>query len=461
MRRVWLYVGAAAIILMGVAAFLWFSAPRLESFTPQDSALDVSAGSAVRLAFNRPMDEASVLERLTIEPLLPGSFTWESSTLVFTPDQPWPAGLVVQVRLESGARSKSWLSLPILDDATWTFFVRQPRLAYLYPATGAANIYVFDPRTRTSQQLTNYSSGVLEFDANQTGTSLYFSLGNSQGGSDLYQLDLTGETLEPFKLLDCGPAQCRAPHVSPQADMLAFEKTGTPADDLPDYPQVWIMPLVGQGEPDQVGEALHQAILPDWSPNGVLTFYDTSQQAYFFLDPTSGEQTTFPNQTGQPGSWDPGGQYYVAPEIYFDTQANPNAEDDLQSLASSHLIRFSLEDGTMFDLSQANNLEDSGPAFAPDGITLAFARKFLDIGSWTPGRQLWLMSADGSQARPLTDDPDYNHFDFAWNPAGQQLAFVRFDQTLLTGLPEIWLIDPGSGQQTELVKGGFAPHWIP
>lgn len=461
MRRVWTILGVTAAILLAAAAFLWISAPRLESFSPQGSALDVSAGSELRLTFSRPMDEVSVMERLSIEPALPGAFAWEGSTLVFTPSLPWPAGLMVQVRLASGARGKSWLSLPLSQEVSWTFFVRQPRLVYLYPADGAANIYLFDPRTRASQQLTSYSSGVLEFDANPTGSALYFSLGNGQGGSDLYRLDLTGEALERVLLLDCGPAQCRAPRISPQDELLAFERTGTPADSTPDYPQVWILPLAPGSEPRQVGAALHQTILPDWSPTGLLTFYDTNQQAFVFMDPTGGEGTSFPNQTGQQGSWHPSGEYYVAPEIFFDTPVNSSTAGDLQTLASSHLMRFRLQDGTMLDLTQANDLEDTGPAFAPDGITLAFARKSLDISLWTPGRQLWLMNADGTQVRPLTNDPDYNFFDFAWNPAGRQLAYVRFDQTLLTGLPEIWVIDPDSGQQTRLVEGGFAPHWIP
>jgi Tol biopolymer transport system component len=66
------------------------------------------------------------------------------------------------------------------------------------------------------------------------------------------------------------------------------------------------------------------------------------------------------------------------------------------------------------DLSKDVNLEDTAPVFSPDGTHIALARKYLNTVLWTPGRQLWLMQADGSQAEGLTDEPFYNHYDLAW-----------------------------------------------
>jgi len=96
---------------------------------------------------------------------------------------------------------------------------------------------------------------------------------------------------------------------------------------------------------------------------------------------------------------------------------------------------------------------------------LAFARRYLDIARWTPGRQIWLLPilSDGApgQAFSLTDDPYFTHYDLAWSPESDRLAFVRFNQTTLNDPPEIWMVDLETFQENRLVVGGFSPQWIP
>ena len=113
------------------------------------------------------------------------------------------------------------------------------------------------------------------------------------------------------------------------------------------------------------------------------------------------------------------------------------------------------------DLTQANVLEDGSPVFSPDGSWIAFSRRYLDSARWTPGKQLWLMRPDGSEAHPLTQAGDYNHHDFAWSLDGKQIAYIRFNQTILTEPAELWLINADGSQPLELVKGAYAPQWMP
>jgi Tol biopolymer transport system component len=125
------------------------------------------------------------------------------------------------------------------------------------------------------------------------------------------------------------------------------------------------------------------------------------------------------------------------------------------------LLLHDWQTNTTRDLTQQEGIEDAAPAFAPDGASLAFARKYLDPQRWTPGRQLWLMRLAENVARPLTADPVYHHFDFAWSPDGGWLAYVRFNQTALTEPPEIWITQPLTGQTNLIIRGGYAPQWIP
>lgn len=475
MRKFWILVGLLLVLLLAVAAFLWFGIPRLVNFSPQDGAIDVPANSSVSLTFSRPMQSNSVIARLAITPNVPGNFSWEGQTLIFAPVDPWSVGTTIQVHLAKGAQAESRLALPMQSEADWAYTIRQPRLIYLYPADGAANLYLYDPLIEENRALTELQGGLLEFDATLDGRAIYYSIQNDQNGSDIYRLELNPDmsVLRSSQVLACQQAQCRAPSISPGEEFLAYERTAPTGSNQPEYSQVWLVKLAKNpaetggvevtAADDQklAGDELHQTIQPDWSPNGVLSFYDKDQQAFIVLDPRSGEHTSLPNQTGEMGSWDPNSKYFVAPEIFFNTAGNPQTTPDLQPIASSHLLKYNLEEGSIQDLTQAENLEDTSPAISPDGTLLAFARKYLDITRWTPGRQLWVMKPDGTDARQLTESPEYNHFSLAWSPAGNQIAFVRFNLDAPTEQPSIWLYNLDKDYEIELINGGYSPHWIP
>jgi Tol biopolymer transport system component len=71
------------------------------------------------------------------------------------------------------------------------------------------------------------------------------------------------------------------------------------------------------------------------------------------------------------------------------------------------------------------------------------------------------MRANGSNARPLTDAPNYNHASFTWNQDGSRIAFVRFLQVALDQPPEVWWLDLETEEREMLVQGGYAPQWMP
>jgi hypothetical protein len=496
-----LLVTLLGLAIIGTVAY-WWGIPRLLTISPPDKAAAIRAGSEVWLEFSRPMQPDSVIERLKLDPPTTGKFTWQGNTLVFQPDQPWKAGSTVSVRLEPGARTAGALTFYMRQGATWSFQIRQPALAYLYPANGKADIYSLDPLSGESLPLTDEAGGVVDFSINASGSAIYYSARYVQGdGSAIYRLDLEGSqtsqsTPEPGKtvlpatlVLDCPKALCRLPSASPREDLLAYERTALPSSpDEPNYPQVWLLPLPAEGNSDSgetqaprlAGEPFHQTLQPLWSNEGMLAYYDTDLSAFVILDPTSGGRVTFPNQTGEPGDWYTDGRYFAAPEINFLDTNIADTVEGLQALANSHLLLFDRLGMGIQDLSLQQEVEDTTPVFSPDGTALAFTRKFLDSKRWTPGRQIWLLRVfagpgeggeprqsrdelrpDSAGARLLTDEPDYNHFDLTWNPAGDQLAYVRFNQTTPTEAPELWLMEVASGQAVRVIAGGYAPVWIP
>lgn len=469
MRR-WGRIFLVLLVIVAVAAtaIYWFGFPQVQAFYPQEGSDTVAAGTPIRITFSRPMQLDSVLDNLSIEPDTEIETRWEASTLVIEPIRPWKAGALVQVRLAAGSRAAGLLPLPVQESIAWSFTIRQPRLLFLYPANAAANIYWINLKTLEKEALTVHPAGVQDFSVNLDGSAIYYSANNSQGGSDIYRLSLDDIILaegaqedkqtEPTLILGCGDVHCRLPTESPKGDYLAFEQT-----EKLGFPRVWLLPLnnlqPGQAKPAFLaGDPQHQTLLPAWSNDGLLAYYDTQAATFVIYDPYNGDRVLFPNQTGQAGDWHPEGREFLAPEIFF---LDTGSVTGLQSFANSHLLLFNRLTKSTLDLTPAEDMEDSSPAYSPDGAYLAFARKYLDQRRWTPGHQLWVMMPEIGQAQPVTNDPDYTHYEFAWSPDGKQLAYVRFDQTVIRNPPEIWLLELINVERTRLVENGYWPHWIP
>jgi Tol biopolymer transport system component len=249
--------------------------------------------------------------------------------------------------------------------------------------------------------------------------------------------------------------------VSPKGDFLAFERSDLPEAGQTTVTRVWILSLANAGQLSLAGDPGHETLQPSWSSNGQLALYDKSEGAYVIVEPGAGERARFANQTGQPGDWQPGGAAYAAAEIFFLTPGSSSALVNLERLADSHMLLYPLDSEPAKDLTQLEGIEDVAPAFSPDGNSLAFARKCLDVRQWTPGRQLWLRRLSTGEAFALTNEPLYNHYDFAWSPASDRLAYVRFNQSTLTEPPEVWVIDIATEAATQIIIGGYAPQWIP
>ncbi len=416
------------------------------------------AAAPVRLVFSRRMDQASVSQRLKINPEVGGSLTWDKNILTFTPQEAWPNGSVISLTLQGGARATSWLSFP-MGEVNWTYHTNEATLAYLWPADGKADIYSLSPSTGTIVQYT-HNMGVLDFTASTNGLLFIFSASNQQGGADLYeidrsQIDRAPVNTDPVQLvLECSTAQCRNPAVSGDMHYLAYEYVPPDPGGGKGVSQVRVLDFTTNST-SPVGEEGHETTQPSWSSTGLIAYYDRTNGGYEILDLTTQKRTLLANQTGQPGAWSPDGKYYLAPEITY-TQAPPTNER-----ATSHILRYDVVTNTSQDISGSIDVEDAEPIYSPDGSRIVFARKFLDEANWSLGRQLWTMRADGSNVHQLSSEPDYNHYDIAWSRDGLRLAYVRFNQAKLSDPPELWMTNSDGSDPVQLVIEGYSPLWIP
>ena len=430
LRWLWVLIPILILILIGSGIAFTRGQPVITNIFPPPNMVAVPGLAPIQISFSRAMNPEAVEQGLTIEPDQPGEFVWEENTLAFTPTDPWPGGAVISVALGTGARTS--LGIPLAEEQVWSFTVARTMLAYLWPANGPANLYMLDPVGGAVVQLTEMG-GLLEFAVSTNGLLVYFSAYNETGGSSLWQLDML--TRESDLVLDCGSDLCSLPQPSPDGQWLVYENTT--------LGEVWLLSLEN-AEPSRLGAGTR----PVWSSDGNLVFYDRAGMAFRIVDPAGTILASFANQLGEPGAWSPDGNFFAAPE------SDAGAD-------SSRLLAFLPINGIVNDLSGDGLVEDTSPAYSPNGQWLAFARKYLDIERWTPGRQLWVMESDGENAYPLTNDEFYTHTSFAWSPNNQQIAFVRAHRTSPGAPPEIWVVNVDGSDPVQLVIGGYSPQWIP
>lgn len=446
-RKTWPALVAFALL---IAIGGWFvTQPRLLSVEPQAQATAVSGGTSLRLTFSHPMQSESVLQRLQIQPLPLGDFHWENQTLVFTPARPWQSGVTVAVRLRRGAQTQTFPPRRINRDFEWSFQIGYPQVLYLFPYDEKPALYQIDPLSETVQLLSEEGQEVLDYSLSANGAIILYSARDS-GGSAIYQRMSQLGAVE--RLLTVANGRVGAVQLAPSGQYLAYELTDLSEPNakthvwVTSYPPQATSPAVRLGQVDQLTRT------PLWSIGDILAYYDQTQRRYRFYDPRAQlEVNAIACETGEKGTWTPDGKAFLFAEIL----------PQEGTFSPSHLMLYDLSSGKLSDLSQRNDVEDLGGVLSPQGDRLVFARKFLNALQWTPGRQLWLLDLARNEARPLLTDAQYNHYDFVWSPNGNQILFVRFNQTSLTDPPEIWMVNADGSQPRQLVKGGYAPQWIP
>ena len=474
-RTLLIVVGLLGGVGLGLGVAWWLARPRLLDLYPPPGATEVSARAKLRLTFSANVDPASVEEGLHLTPFLSGTVSWEGNTLIFTPRFPWPHSSVVTVTL-SGARSRRGLPLQPAS-RQWTFTVSGARLAYLsgsIPNVWVANI----AETVTTRQLTTEKFGVYDFDVSPDGAAVVYAALRADGGASLYH---TGWDGPAEVLLACPLAACISPEYSPDGQQIAYEHHSLSADLGGDLAlgdsQVHVYNL-STGQDQLVSEAERDARFPRWAPDGRLGYYEADRQIVVMRDLSTAVTTYIPNSSGEMGDWSPDMQYLIYPEIFLPLEIEAEPEVRPGELAAvtatvevspvttvgrvtSRLQRVTLATNAVQDISGTGKGDDHSPLYSPDGEWVIFGRQALEDGTWTPGRQIWRMRPDGSEAHPLTADPLYSYTSVSWSPDGSRLVYMRSHALAPVENAEIWIMAADGSEARQIVSDAYLPRWLP
>jgi TolB protein len=443
-------LGALALLLVGlvlvgdqVGAQVAATAPAAGGQQP--------ARAPISVTFAQPMQPDSVAAHFSLEPAAPGRVAWTDSVMRFVPDAPLTPGQTYTARLTAGALSTAGRALKA--DLSWSFTVRAPALVYVSPATGGPpELWQVDAAgSGPPVQLTQTGGKVFDFAVAPDSSQVVYSAVNDQGGIDLWRLPLDG-VAAASRLVDCGADRCSVPAWAPDGTRVAFsrEEQGLVPGGPLGPPRVWTVSV-----PDGPAAALYldSQVLgygPLWSPDGSkLAFFDGSVGGIRVLEVTSGAEQVLSTYMGLVGAYTPDSQ-----GMYFNDVQLQNEV----VMSALYLADFQTQQVTRPFEGNTNWSDYGVPALAPTGAWLAVA---LRDGSSSPGKQLWLMRPDGSDARAITTDPQYTYGNYQWDPWGGALLMQRVQLGVPFPKPELVVWDLATNTTRVVAEDATLAQWLP
>jgi len=474
--------GGLAVALLAVASTGLFLASgrlslpglsplRLLEHDPASGEDDVPMTAPLRLRWSGPLDAEGMEGRLHLEPAIDGRLVVTGRDVLFWPRAAWSPGTTYTVTVEAGVTGRQGgLSR---EEEGWQFRVRQPRLLYLgrtAPGDGPRQLFLAEPGGAAPRRLTAQPLGLWDYAVHPLGEEILYAAARDDGGSDLWTVraDGSGERL----LLACPGEACLNPAWSlttdGEAGLVAYERRPLWASE-PNLDaqagRLWLLevesaetwPLFDYDVP------LHS---PAWSPparpegqggggtGSRLAYVSPTLPGIEVYDLATRELFSVGNEWGSTPAWSPDGGSLALSELLLAGES-----------MVVHLFRVDVGSGELLDLSGEDSpVQDVGPAWSPGGGWIAFGRQWLDEERWTPGRQIWLVRPDGSEAYALLQDAMAHHLALAWRPDGGALAYASSDLSQGT-LPvpdvSVWVYDLAARRPIQVASQAVLPRWLP
>jgi uncharacterized repeat protein (TIGR03943 family) len=340
---------------------------------------------------------------------------------------------------------------PLFDSVN----TREPHLAYLYPASGAANLWYNSVDGVDKVQLTHHESGVLTYDVSNDGEAIVYALPNEEDGVDLWVWD---EKNQSNVLVSCGSSVCDQPVWEPAGQLIAYSHYSYNKQSSNVVNEIRLLDVVTHEEIVVFqGGSFHETRCA-WSSIGLqLSCYDHSQGHIRVFNLTNWDEVRIHSHVISSGAWLPGSGTLVVPDFTYLAGEKPQAALFTANFENEVLLPFNEKDLQAVDVGL--------PEFSPDGRWLILG---LGFDGATTARGLWIADRDLEEIVPLTDNPRYIHAAYAWHPSGRSIVFQRYDLSAGFARPEVVLWQQGNcelpllcGEETVIAEDAFLPMWLP
>lgn len=453
----WVVIGLLVVLLLVIAIGDRVGV-RAVAQSPGPGTVAVPVNTSIAIKFDTRLAAGQSPDGLLQVEGVPGSVEVRVDELHFTPAGVLAPNAWYTVTVVAGVLGENGRAL--LRPVTWSFLTGATSIAYthvdpngyeqLFRLLLADPIADTDPST-AGTQLSQASLGIWDFAVAPEGNRIVYSVLTEEGGADLWSV-VPGA--EPSLLYACPRAACSTPAYAPQGNLIAFSKRNVTdyAAAMVSPPRLWLFDMVTGEAAPVFDDSQRLAFDPRWSGDGQwLSYISPDQVGIGTINLSTGATSFFPTSTGEAGVWHPSRPLFAMSTV-----------EQVGDQFVTHLQLVDVEGGSVTDLSgEAYAVEDNSPAWSPDGQWIAFRRKEFSGERASPGKQIWIMRGDGSDARPLTQEPGYDHGTPVWSPDGAMLTYHRFPLRGPEIVIEVMAQDVSSGEMWVVARPGQRPQWIP
>ncbi len=238
------------------------------------------------------------------------------------------------------------------------------------------------------------------------------------------------------------------PRLSPDGTTVAYVVGAVDAKDNDYRGSIWLTPADGSAEPRRFTAGVKHDADPRWSPDGSQLAFTSNREGkamQLYVMPLAGGEprrlTSLKEDVTQP-EWSPDGSTiaFVArvPDAAYDEEDDKRRQPrrftrlryKLDSVGwtgdrRQHLFAVKTDgSGEPVQLTDGD-FEDTGPAWSPDGATLAFVSARERDWDTEPVSDVYLVSAEGGEPRRLTQGGG-SVDGSSWSADGARLAVQRY-----------------------------------